>query len=411
MPWAPTGEWMQIVPSDPQGLARANALRTSVLAPAMRQFPLVNEVPQLPATLSPDTKQASALARQLVDAEIVFADITDNSPDVLHLLGVRDIVADRMTLALSENPTETQRAIFKERLVPYNPATPDATQKAIAEIVGQDPLVDAHVHSSLIRRRMAGVNVSVASPAIGRRTPGEKVPDKLWEVFPEGADVNDPSQTPSRTRIGLWAGNIALIQASDNIHALVNSENTFFEMARIHDRGVSAIVRYLGSDWRSGFECDDIVYRELIDRSPLKRPVPPAHTVVTGPGRMADLGVKAIAHVAAVQPVNIENQRAGLGYEPVRNLEECVINALVALEKRFAGAKPATRTVLIPLVGTGAGGGDSRAISHRLIHAALGYIRHKPDSKFDRVLFLTYCRLDQDLCAAVLRYASSVRPL
>ena len=81
------------------------------------------------------------------------------------------------------------------------------------------------------------------------------------------------------TKIGVWYGDLGDLKREHDVDVIVNSESIFLEMARFHDPGVSAVIRWLGAKNNTDNNTsDDAIFRELIQRSTHIRPVPAGYT-------------------------------------------------------------------------------------------------------------------------------------
>jgi O-acetyl-ADP-ribose deacetylase (regulator of RNase III) len=186
----------------------------------------------------------------------------------------------------------------------------------------------------------------------------------------------------SRCRVGIVSGPIRRVRFAD---AWVNPENTDMEMPRTSEFSVSAIIRYEGA-WldAAGRVLDDVIADELATAVRGRRPVAPGTAIVTGSGRLAEShNVQRIIHVAGVQG------EPGAGFRQVRNVGDCVTNALAGADRLTAGGDP-IRTILIPVIGVGLGGGAVEATARSLLGAALDYLTATPGSALSKVYFLAY---------------------
>jgi O-acetyl-ADP-ribose deacetylase (regulator of RNase III) len=212
--------------------------------------------------------------------------------------------------------------------------------------------------------------------------------------------------------IVILTGNVLDVHAID---VWVSSENTNMQMARFHDRSVSALVRYYGAGRDGdGEPVDDLVADELADcmRQRGKQVVPAGAVVVTSPGMLAaSNGVKRLYHVAAVEG------QPGAGYRPVAEIARCVTNAVARMDDE-AEAIHGARTILFPLLGTGVAGGEAVTIAGRLVSAAAQYIAAHERCRAQRVYFLAYRRSElhhwvaaADACSLLQRIGGSAEAL
>lgn len=339
-------------------------------------------------TLSAADKDAM---RRLADARVVFIDITGADPAAIYWLGVRDALARLLTIPLCRGAV---------------PALPHA-----ARVIAIDKPGDA---VAKIRQRLEDLrhkDDEFQSP-VAQAIPGLKVttrtPQPLGGSVIHLRSIAAPGGGVLPTRIGVLWGDLAEVRGVD---VWVNSENSFMEMGRMFDPGVSGLIRRLGAKGPAGGDyTEDCIQRELMMVvGSTKRPVEDGSVFWTGPGNLARRGVKAIAHVAAVGVRKTENGEFIPGYVPVRDLGRCVTNVLDEIEAGQSLLARAGRlqwapfrSVLFPLMGTGSARAEARVVSSALIATAIDHLRSKPSRFLERVLFLAYSDVDRDLCLAAL---------
>jgi O-acetyl-ADP-ribose deacetylase (regulator of RNase III) len=131
----------------------------------------------------------------------------------------------------------------------------------------------------------------------------------------------------------------------------VNPENTDMEMPRITEFSISAIIRYGGARLdQAGRVTEDLIADELAAAVGQRRPVAPGTAVVTGAGRLTEThNVHFVIHVAGVQG------EPGAGFRQIRNIGDCVTNALDQADRLTRTGHQAS-TVLVPVLGVGMGG-------------------------------------------------------
>lgn len=397
------GAWALIAPQDEAMRSRARARVDLAAARLQTQHPNLERVADVTVPLASDAGQAATEAYALADIDVLIADVTEPTPALLFFLGSRDLIEKRLTIALHEgDPPADLEHLFGARLVRLDPANPGAAQDAVAGIVTWDANGADNRYESAIRTRLGAYTVARKPKTLRTNDKNALAADLRgpWSVA-----AADGGAAP-RTVVEMWWGDVADITRDDEIHALVNSENTYFEMGRIHDRGLSAVIRCLGANWGDNqTQCDDALYRELLSKV-RERPSPPGTVIVTRAHRLKSKGLHAIAHVASVQPRAREGGGlvAGMGYVPVANLPGCVHAALNALDKEFVKRRSVKEpTVLFPLIGTGNAAGDTRTISRQVITGVVDYVRDNPDMRVSKILISAYTDRDLDFCADVLR--------
>jgi hypothetical protein len=192
------------------------------------------------------------------------------------------------------------------------------------------------------------------------------------------------------------------IRGVRHIDVWVNSENTDMQMARHNEFSVSAIIRYWGAVRdEAGRVTADVVADELSAAVAGRRPVAPATAVVTGPGSLAATNnVRRIVHVASVQG------EPGAGFRQVRNVDQCVTNALECAE-REAAHDERVRSVLLPLFGVGADfASDLEVTARRMVAAALAHLRATPATRLSEIAFLGYSTTEFAVLRRVLGEAA-----
>ena len=201
--------------------------------------------------------------------------------------------------------------------------------------------------------------------------------------------------------IGVITGDIRRVRAVD---AWVNPENTDLMMARIHERSISATIRYEGAVRdRSGRVVDDVVADGLARAARGRRPVAPGTAVVATAGELARRnGVRCLIHVAAVQG------EPGAGFRAIRDLGRTAVNALRAAEQHSDGHTP-IRSLLFPLLGTGDGGAEVTATARALLLATVDHLATTRSANPATVLFLAYTRRELAACLHTLDACDLVR--
>ncbi|WP_241990529.1 hypothetical protein [Streptomyces sp. AC1-42T] len=147
-----------------------------------------------------------------------------------------------------------------------------------------------------------------------------------------------------------------------NVDVVVSPANTYFALPEPYKSSVSASLRRTASvRGVTGDLLDDPVHDELRDwalkNGTAGRPVLPGTIAATGPGALAEQGVRRIYHAAAAVPRAGTNDYDVLPADLTRAASR--VFALLAEEcERFA---PPLRSVCFPLIGSGRGGLPYRA--------------------------------------------------
>lgn len=325
---------------------------------------------------------------ELLDADLVIADITGHNPNVFYELGVRHTARPNGTIVIGETGTAPPFNIAGIRVIHYDFSSEVAKiesakvlENAIRAHLGWR-IIDSLVHASI-----PGLNVTRPDPVLKDR---ERRVAPLGVKCPNtGRDIN----------LGYITGDIVMI---DMVDVLVNPESTRMEMARIHDQSVSAFIRYQGAKLdQLGNVSLDLIYDELKKNfAKNKTTVEPGSVVVTGPGALAKQNVRCIFHIAA------QHGEPCAGYQTIRSYETCVTNALDKMDDMnrrsrwpLIGPKP-LRSIIFPLMGVRSLSQDPYDTTTDLVRTARNYLRHWPDIGVETVYFLAYTKRDKDLLEA-----------
>ncbi|MBB5873452.1 O-acetyl-ADP-ribose deacetylase (regulator of RNase III)/diadenosine tetraphosphatase ApaH/serine/threonine PP2A family protein phosphatase [Allocatelliglobosispora scoriae] len=219
-----------------------------------------------------------------------------------------------------------------------------------------------------VRSEVAAIIAAPIAPGDGAEAPADEV-----RVFDVAA---------SACRVGVVSGSIRHVRFAD---IWVNSENTDMEMSRTSESTISGIIRYFGAERDSiGVVTEDVIPRALAAVVGARRPVAPCQAFVTTSGALArSHGVRHLIHVASVSGA------PGAGFQQVPRIAGCVANALAAAE-RLAAAEPEVRSILLPLLGTGDGGGGLRATVTAMVGAVRAHLVATPDTALNMVYLLGY---------------------
>jgi O-acetyl-ADP-ribose deacetylase (regulator of RNase III) len=203
-------------------------------------------------------------------------------------------------------------------------------------------------------------------------------------------------------KIVLITGDIQRIKVAD---IWVNSENTNMQMSRFHEDTISGIIRYLGARKDNvGNVVEDTIADELTQVMGRNVSVNPATVLVTGAGDLEKThNVKRIFHVASAQG------EIGYGYRPIHNIDACVRNALAKADcEEFESL--GFKSILFPLMGTGAARGKLKETAEKLLQAAISYLETTGNSTVERVYFLTWTDIQLENCRAILDESERLVP-
>ena len=324
--------------------------------------------------------------RALATAGQVAVDISNHDPFALFVLGQRELASRATTVAISQSGVQSEIAdALGERLIKRDPADPAILSASVALLVKAHRDRDDKYWSDA-RRIMPDFKSGFTSARADLSGP------KRYEVSRTHGGV-------ARTRIGLWTGDLFdVIECASrtgdtpNIEAIVNSENTYMEMARVHESSISALLRHQGMEFSGDRRVTDLVNRQLLDKVAGRVPVAPASVYLTRAGRLKRFGVLAIAHVACVEPV--QSAQAGKGYRAVNDLGACVVAVLEELSRAQPWWDGRPCNALFPLLAAGTGGNDPRSSAKEIVDAAVDYIATRNPDFLDDVYFLAYTNSD-----------------
>lgn len=222
------------------------------------------------------------------------------------------------------------------------------------------------------------------------------------------------THTQSKRILGLITGDI---QQVCDVDLWVNSENTNLQMGRFYDPSISGLIRYLGAEKdKEGNVTNDIVADALMisvaestsENGGQKGNFPavkPGLAFVTTSGKLKDShNVQGIIHVATVFG------EIGQGYTPIKNMGVCVQNALAKANEYAPAIKKDRVSIVFPLLGTGTAKGNLDLVVQDLFYSVLSYFESKPNSKVDRVYFLTWKEYERDTCLTVLNGIEALTP-
>lgn len=324
--------------------------------------------------------------RHIAIDDLAIVDITMLNPNVFYELGVRHALRPSITILIKKRGTSIPFNIQDERVIEYpgeNGSYRDS-RKAI------EKFIEAGLTSS-----------RPDSPIFNLLQDVRK--DWRTERIAELKEYPYRLIAQPKKRICLITGDI---RERRDIDVWVNSENTNMQMARFFDKSMSSMIRYEGAEKDENEEVlTDTIANELAQVVGGRQSVTPGTVYVTGSGALAQSrGVKKIFHAATVSGV------PGSGYQAIQDVEKCVANAL----RRFDQPKycdDGLRTIVFPMMGTGAGGAKIEIIAPRLIQAAISYLLTNPDSCVETVYFSAWNYRDLEACKAALKGSKEVELL
>jgi O-acetyl-ADP-ribose deacetylase (regulator of RNase III) len=341
----------------------------------------------LEAIRSDDIMRAGSIhfdmLRHIASDAVALVDITLMNPNVFYELGVRHALRPYVTVLIKRCGSNIPFNIQGERTIEYPPAGGSYVDaiRSIREFVaaGLDSVrPDSPIFSFLQDAR------------------------KDWKTERITRLEEYRFRLVSRPGIGISVVT-GDIRGRQGIDVWVSSENTNMQMSRFYDRSLSATIRYEGARKdENGDVAEDTIAEELARVMGAKTSVAPGTVYVTGSGALADShGVKRIFHAASVVGV------PGSGYQAMHEVEKCVTNALRRMDdKRYAAED--LRSIVFPMLGTGAGGGSVDTVAPRLIEAAIGYLSETPGTHVQKVCFSAWNHRDVEACLAALKSCADV---
>jgi hypothetical protein len=140
---------------------------------------------------------------------------------------------------------------------------------------------------------------------------------------------------------------------------------------------------------------DDCIANELAAKLAGRRPVVPGAVITTGAGGLRERnGVRYVIHVASV------HGEPGEGYRQVADVARCVSNVLAEAERLGSDRQP-VRSVLLPLLGVGTGGGAVEPTVTAMLGAAVDHLSDPRHTRVEAVYFLAYTDVELAVCTHV----------
>ena len=277
--------------------------------------------------------------RLLHYASLCIADVTDYDYRALAYLSVRLSLSRGAAIALY---LEGRRAAWPVHVLPVLFHASEETEEELRQRIE-----DALSTSSPDGNQRLASPLFGDLPALNVNMRGETKKAGKAPVF---EDYRIESLGEASPCLSIAVGDIREVRG---VEVWVNPENTAMEMARVYDGSISGTVRHLSADWiEEGVRSNDYIRRALARRTPERRLDPGDAIITPTSGRLrTENGVERVIHVAAVEPRS--GNVPGSGYVAVKNIGDCVHNALVELdrENRIRLRRKLTR-LIFPLIGT-----------------------------------------------------------
>ncbi|MGO9172803.1 MAG: hypothetical protein ACLP7P_12675 [Rhodomicrobium sp.] len=311
----------------------------------------------------------------IIDSDLAIVDITNLNPNVFYELGVRHTARRHCTLLIGYGKTTPPFNLTGIRVTSYDLRDED-TRKASRRKL-RDAIIanlSSQVTDSLVHSLLPGLNLSRPQQRLKNDREAIEVlftpPPRPVTPFTKQV----PPPAPRSFTLGVIKGDLVDV---DLVDVWVNPENTRMEMARIHDDSVSAFIRYHGAKKNDrGNVRRDSIYEELRKKVG-NSDVEAGWVVVTGPGDLRNVNVRAIFHVAAQhgEPCN--------GYRTIKTFTSVISNALAKMDELNASwwrrwlILRSTRqltSIVFPLLGTRSRDLDAIEVTESLVREARKYL-------------------------------------
>jgi O-acetyl-ADP-ribose deacetylase (regulator of RNase III) len=222
-------------------------------------------------------------------------------------------------------------------------------------------------------------------------------------------------------RIHLTTGSII---DHENIDVIVNTENNYMQMARVHERHtVSSRLRYSGALFsRNGVNLmEDTVQLELdaqIDKAADGRPIRLGKVLVTNAGHhqsdLRDKGIRYIFHAATVAVEYANRERRMMPMRDADDIKTCVINCLrkVAITNEAKGvvsvpewrhhareleARDGYRdleSIIFPIFGTGEAEAPIQSVVRAMLAGIESFLEYNPQTSLRHIHVCVYRERD-----------------
>jgi O-acetyl-ADP-ribose deacetylase (regulator of RNase III) len=230
-----------------------------------------------------------------------------------------------------------------------------------------------------------------------------------------------PGSTDTDPRIiYLATGDLAALR---DIDVLVNTENDFMQMARVHENNtVSSCLRWAGAHLLGASQLvEDVVQDELNALLQAKfhhRPIGISNVIITSAGHAQGRLRKRnkVRYIAHTSTVEVRHGNRKVTMQPVdtdEGVEDCVRNTLEALaevdsaagvispegerrreQERIAGDYQSLTSIAFPLFGAGAGGRSASEIVPAMIAGFKQFWADNPDSPLREITLCVYLERD-----------------
>lgn len=359
------------------------------------------------------------MIQRIIDSDLVIVDVSSWNANVFYELGIRHTAQKTGTLIIRRETEKLPFNISGMRVIDYpsfrtaqawndgGERAEDARDRLRAAIIAslRPGLPDSPVHTLV-----PGLSISRPPKPLSFHFGVEFGLDSFIERNLSGSPqsiaggqpllpVEAVKKAAASKRLGVIEGDLSRV---DSVDAWVNPENTRFEMARPHDRSISAIIRSQAAnrgDLSPLHRGDSLATRLRREAMRVGGEVEVGAAIALPSYHLRQHNkLVAIVHVAA------QTGMRGRGYQTTRNLEDCVENALDAIEswnaslsRRLRLRRP-IRSVLFPLFGSANPDWQPEWVAEQLIGAAAQYLALWPETLLEKIYFLAYTDQDRAVC-------------
>lgn len=320
----------------------------------------------------------------IFEAEVAVVDITSLNANVFYELGIRHALNKFVTLVIRKAGSP----------IPFNINGLTTIEYDLNDIEKSKETIGSYIRNGLKKQSVDSIVHLALEDTLKVERRQTTISKKEILSYPLASDRNKV--------IGLVTGDLKKINEVD---VWVNSENTNMQMARHLELSISSTIRYLGAKKdKAGRVKDDIIADELRKIIGVGGEAPAGVVIPTTSGDLERThNVKKIFHAASV------TGQVGQGYKPIPNITECVYNALKLMDSDEM-EKEGLHSILFPMMGSGTTRLEAEGIADRLLSTAISYLDENPNSKVQKVYFLTRNEDSYDICKHTLENESRVLP-
>lgn len=321
------------------------------------------------------------MIEHILEARVAIVDTSMLNANVFYELGVRHALCPSVTVLIHRKGTTWPFNIAGLSSIEYgeSPADLKEARKTIGAFITNGLSQSSHIDSL----------VHIALPNLQIQRGPVREPKRITRFgVHEFQLINNTEK-----RIGFLTGDYEGIKVAD---IWVTSENTDMQMDSYYGRSTSATIRYLGAHKHpvTGRVSEDTIADELAALMGNEISVMPGNVVATRPGALVSNNVKWIFHAAAVSGQPRE------GYRPIERIERCVSNSLKCADSTEVQTDPPD-SILMPLFGTGPGGGDIETHLRKFLTTAIDYLESHSTSTVKKVYFYVWSDMDLEICKLV----------